>query len=934
MRLLLFTLVNLIAVAGIAQTGKIEGKVSDLITGNVVSGVSVSINGDKTVASTGTDGYFVITVAAGKKYTIKLTSVGYQTKEISDVEVEAGQVNNLYIFIEKATKTEDAVVIRSTARRETQAALITYQKNTTVVAQVISSEAIKRSPDKNTGEVLKRVPGASVQDGKYLVVRGLADRYNQAMLNGTLLSSTEPDRKTFSFDILPSNMIDNIIINKSFIPELPGEWAGGLIQVNTKDVPARNFFSVQLGSGFNTQTMNREFYKYEGSNTDFLGFDNGKRGLPPNFPLKAAFANLTQQEKTAYASQFENIWSADKKSSNILPALNQSIAFNGGFKKRFAKNKIFAAIFAVNYNNSNRRVVSQNQINTVENNIPNLSFDYHNVKYSNDVLAGALANFTFQFGGNHKISFKNLLNVNASNYTTLRNGKDFDAPIDPILGDNIKATELAHKANTFFNTQLTGDHKFRKYDAALHWFGSFNILDQYIPDQRRLQYVQDISSDPNSPYRAAIGGSNASQKSGSRYYGFLNDYIYTVGGDLSKDFKLGNQTHTLKGGYFFQVKDRIFDSRPFAIYLPTDNKELRLLPADQLFAAENFGNGTDNKFAFNELSGTSYRYIANSILNAGFLQFDNQITQKLRAVWGLRIEDFDQVIGSTDKLDPRHVYSKVTDFLPGLNLTYSLNTKTNIRLSGSQTVIRPEFRELSTFQFYDFDLGATVAGYTGLTRTKVSNFDLRYEMYPRGGELFTFGVFYKYFDQPIEAYFNPSSGGASTYNFLNADEANSFGIELEFRKKLDFNRSLKNFTVQGNMSYIYNRVSGIGLNESRSMQGQSPYLLNAGIQYDLEKYGINTTLLFNQIGRRIAFVGGGDQPPIWENPRPLLDFQIAKKLLKNKGELKLNISDIINKEAIFYTDLNNNKKYDAQIDAMAITRKYGSNFSVSFSYNF
>ena len=147
-----------------------------------------------------------------------------------------------------------------------------------------------------------------------------------------------------------------------------------------------------------------------------------------------------------------------------------------------------------------------------------------------------------------------------------------------------------------------------------------------------------------------------------------------------------------------------------------------------LFAAENFGNGSDNKFAFNELSGISYRYIANSILNAGFLQFDNQITEKLRAVWGLRIEDFDQVIGSTNKNDPRHVYSKVTDFLPGANLTYKLNNNTNIRLSGSQTVIRPEFRELSTFQFYDFDLGATVAGYTGLVRTKVSNFDLRYEL--------------------------------------------------------------------------------------------------------------------------------------------------------------------------------------------------------------
>jgi outer membrane receptor protein involved in Fe transport len=303
-------------------------------------------------------------------------------------------------------------------------------------------------------------------------------------------------------------------------------------------------------------------------------------------------------------------------------------------------------------------------------------------------------------------------------------------------------------------------------------------------------------------------------------------------------------------------------------------------------------------------------------------------------VWGVRVEDFDQVIGSMRKSDPRHVYNRVRDYLPGVNLTYKINGTTNLRVSGSQTVVRPEFRELSTFQFYDFDLSATVAGNSGLVRTKVTNFDIRYEMYPRGGELITLGVFYKYFKNPLEAYINPASGDGSTYNLLNADEANSFGAELEIRKKLDNNPALKNFTIQGNVSYIYNRVTGIGADEARPMQGQSPYLLNAGIQYDLEKYGLSSTLLFNQIGRRISLVGGSDQPPIWENPRPVLDLQIAKKILKTKGELKLNVSDLLNKEAIYYTDLNRNKKYDKRIDAYAMKRKYGSNVSISFGYNF
>lgn len=926
-RILALVFIMFLSLSVFAQNAKVEGKVTDAKTGSPLIGASVTVDGARAGVATDIEGRFVLTISLGKKHTITITSVGYKTKEISGVEAVANTVSYLDISMETANKEEEVVVIKTTPKKETTSALIAYQRNAPVVAQVVSAEAIRRSPDKNTGEVLKRVPGTSIQEGKYLVVRGLADRYNQAMLNGILLSSTEPDRKTFSFDILPSSIIDNIIINKAFIPELPGEWAGGLVQVNTKDVPARNFFNVSIGTGFNTNTIGKDFYTYKGSNTDFLGFDNGFRALPVDLPTKAAFAQLSAEDKIAYAKEFKNIWTADKKGSNVLPALNKSLAFNFGVNKNLGGNNRLAAVFAVNYNLSYKRQDYHNQVYTVQNDVANASFDYDNEKYSQDVLTGALANFTLQLGSNNKIAIKNLLNVNTTNYYTTRAGYDFDA------GEGIKATELAFKANTFFNTQITGDHNLAKYKARFHWFGSFNILDQYVPDQRRLEYIQEDPSNPNSNYIANIGGSNSSQKSGSRYYGFLSDYNYTAGGDLSHDFFIGGVKQTVKGGYFFQVKDRLFDSRPFSIYLPSENIALRRLPADQLFAAENFGNGSDNKFAFSELSGNSYRYVANSILNAGFLQFDNEFAKKFRVVWGLRVEDFDQVVGSLKKSDPRHVYSKVTDFLPGVNATYKLDNLTNVRLSASQTVIRPEFRELSTFSFYDFDLGASVVGNAGLGRTKATNFDLRYEIYPRGGELFTVGFFYKYFDKPIEAYFNPSSGGASTYNYLNAKEANSFGAELEFRKKLDFSQALKNFTVQGNFSYIYNRVAKIGNDEERPMQGQSPYLINAAVQYDVEKLGLNTTLLFNQIGRRIRFVGGGDQPAIWENPRPVLDFQITKKIIHGKGELKLNVADIINKKAIFYTDLNQNKKYDAN-DAVAISRNYGSNISISFGYNF
>jgi len=907
-----------------AQTGQVEGKVSDSKSGAKLSGVSITIDGASSSIATNVEGNFVITLKTGKKYSIQFTSVGYQTKVLDEVEVQEGKTINVDVLLDRISKTQEAVVVRSTTRKETTAALISYQKNTSVVAQVVSAEAIRRSPDKNTGEVLKRVPGTSIQEGKYLVVRGLADRYNQAMINGVLMCSTEPDRKTFSFDILPSAMIDNIIINKTFIPELPGEWAGGLVQVNTKDVPAKNFLNVQVGTGFNTQTIGKDFYSYKGSSTDWLGYDNGARALPDNFPTKSQFENLSQDEKTKLGASLKNIWSADKNNSNL--SLNQSFLINSGFNVRLSSKNKLAAIFAVNYNRNSKTTEFENRILRFQGNVPDLYFDYFNSKYNREVLAGALANITLQLGNHSKISFKNILNVNTSNYVTLRNGQNYEGRTAGVP-DNIRATELAFKANTLFNTQLSGDHDIKKYNAKLHWFGSFNILDQYIPDQRRIQYEQEDPTNASSPYIIYIPISNSSQKNGSRYYGFLNDYVYTVGGDLSKTFLLKDLSQTIKGGYFFQVRDRLFDSKPFTIYNPSGSSQFQYLPQDQVFAPENYGPG---KLAFNELSGDSYRYIANVILNAGFLQFDNQLSNKLRVVWGVRVEDFDQVVGSMKKSDLRHVHSSVRDYLPGVNITYKATEKSNIRVSGSQTIVRPELRELSIFQFYDFDLGATVAGNTGLVRTKITNFDVRYEMYPRGGELFTFGVFYKYFKHPLEAYINPASGDGTSYNLLNADEANSFGAELEFRKKLDFNKAMKNFTVQGNVSYIYNRVKSL----DRAMQGQSPYLLNLAVQYDLEKYGINTTLLFNQIGRRIALVGGSDQPPIWEKPRPILDLQFAKKVLKNRGEVKLNVADIFNKEVIFYTDINDNKKYDKSSDAYAIKRKYGTNVSISFGYNF
>lgn len=914
-----------------AQTQKFTGTVSNS-KNEPVPGATVTLTpGGGT--TTDMEGGFTLNLVPGTTYELTISAVGYNTKTLSDVAVKPGDVNEVKVVLDVAAKDLSGVTVvatRSSARRETVASVLQFQKNTNTVASVVSAESIRRSPDRNTGEVLKRIPGTSIQDGKYIIVRGLADRYNQALLNGILLTSTEPDRKTFTFDLFPAQMIDNIIINKAFVPELPGEWAGGLIQVNTKDIPSTGFFNVQVGTGFNTQTIGKDFYKYKGGKWDWLGFDDGSRGLPVQFPTKNKWGSVlvSDAQKTEYGKQLPNIWTAE---AGRAP-LNAAFQINGGFNTRVLGKK-FGGILAVNYSRSNRNLDFNNASYNITGGKADYSFDYHNNRYSQEVLWGALGNLTLQLNSNNKISLKNLFNVNATDYTTLRTGRDYE--LDAVNGERVRARELAFRSNIYYNTQLIGEHNFGGLGVRGKWYDGFTILDQYIPDQRRIQYNQkgDVAG---APYLLLVSDV-LSQKSGSRFFSNLNDYVYNAGGDLSKSFNAFGYKQTAKGGYMLQVRDRLFDSRPFANYLPkSDGSNVSLIAQEErtIFNPENFDATDEFKFHFDEISGNRFRYMANTILNAGYLQFDNQFSNAIRLVWGARVEHFDQLVGSVRKSDDRHVYNKVLDVLPGVNLTYKINNTMNVRLSGSQTVIRPELRELSAFAFYDFELGATVIGNPNLKRTKVTNADLRYEVYPRAGEVFTAGVFYKHFQNPIELYFNQSGAGtSSTFNYLNAAKATGFGVEVEGRKKLDFTDALRNLTLSGNLSYIFNEVEDVTTHLKRPMQGQSPYVVNLALQYDLERAGLTTTLLFNQIGRRIVYVGNNEYPAIWEAPRPLLDFQVAKKLLHNKAELKLNVSDILNKRAYFYHDLDNNNNFKHGIDAIAINRKYGTGFGLSFAYN-
>jgi TonB-dependent receptor len=917
-RLLLLICFTVTAFIAQAQKAKLSGKVTSARNESLI-GVTITLKSDRNqVTKTDVEGRFSFNIDVNKKYSVVLSYVGYKTKTLEDIKAtQSGEEVTLDVLLEESgVKLADVTVSanRSSNKGSTDNALISFQKNTNTVASVISAESIKRSPDRNTAEILKRTPGTSIQEGIYIIVRGLADRYNQAMLNGILLTSTEPDRKTFSFDLFPAQIIDNIIINKAFVPELPGEWAGGLIQVNTKDIPTKNFLNIQFATSYNTQSTGKDFFKDKGGKTDWYGIDDGTRSLPNGYTTKSNFDTSNVAFKTSLGKTMANNWVPVKS----VATPNYSFQLNGGFSSTLWGKKI-GGMIGVNFAENQRIQDNLNQQNTLEANKFSMIYKYDDKKYITDINMGAIAGFSIYLNPLNKISYKAIVNVKSNNSFTQRFGNEYSR------GDLMKGNEFTFAQNTFFTNQLNGEHSLSN-KLKFNWYGAFNILDSYSPDQRRLLYTKSATG--SDSYVLNISNS-LSQQSGSRIFQSLSDYIYTGGGDLTYKLK----QNTIKAGYMIQVKDRIYDAALFANFLPKDNPALRALPADVVFAPENFGNGTDNKFGFDAIKGRNFRYMANTILNAGYLQFDNKVSEKVRMVWGLRVENFDQLVGSVKVWDPRHTYSKVTDYLPGLNTTIKLNQNSNLRITASQTVIRPELRELSFLNIFDFELNASVQGNPNLKRTKITNTDIRYELYPGSGEVLTAGVFYKNFENAIEQIFSEGSGGASTFSYQNAKNAITYGVELEARKKLN-----KYFTFQANASFINSKIKDENLKLERQLQGQSPYLINVGLLYDVVEKGFNATLLFNQIGERIYLVGdmqaGSASPDIYEAPRALVDFQMSKKVMNNKAEIKFSISDLLNQQQTFYQNLNtNNVKYEKGIDAVRFSRKFGSTFGISFNYS-
>nr|WP_233166805.1 TonB-dependent receptor [Pedobacter sp. ASV2] len=914
-----------ISVLSYAQTGKISGTVTDKKTGETLIGVTVKIKGTPKGMATDVDGKYSISGLATGKYDLIFQYVGYTGKDISEIEVGVGKVTTLNVVLEESgSQNLSEVVVRGSFKKESINALYAQQKNSASISDGISSELIKRSPDRNTSDVLKRVSGATIQDNKFVVIRGLGDRYNTAMLDNSALPSTEPNRKAFSFDIVPSNLVDNLIISKTATPDLPGDFTGGAIQITTKDIPEQNFISLGVGVGYNTASTFKNFYSGPRNASDYFGFDNGGRKLKSNFPsTNRLAAGLDPQQNIAAIKSLSQDWSI----YNMKALPTQNYQFTVGKLKEFKdSDKKLGAIISLTYRNS--QTITKDAVRDF------YEYDYLDNSYKFSTNIGALANFAYTYGKS-KITFKNIYNRIFDDVYTSRTGTNNSNGSD----NKFFAFDLIQKS--LFKSTVEGNHQLGARNAKINWSVGFSNVLNDQPDQRKINYTKNISDlgNPDIGYTANVLNIG---KENTRLFSKLNENGYTGAVNYSLPIKIFKQNSTLKVGASSSYRDRDFDVRFLGLQLGFNNENveaIRARPLKTLFGKDLIESGA---YTLGEIPNSGDIYTANALTNAGYAMLDNKLGEKARLVWGVRAETFNLNLKT---LDPSNapVKQNYVDFLPSVNFTYSLTEKINLRASYYRTLARPEFRELAPFQYYDYEQLAFQQGNPNLKRAQINNADIRFELYPSAGQIFSVSAFYKQFNNAIES-LNEDYNSTRTITYFNSKEATVYGLELEIRKSLDFitqSDFLKNTTVYANLALIKSKVtnpenSGITFIESsRQMVGQAPYTVNAGLQHAFFNDKMNFNILYNRVGRRILAAGGSRFPSIWEAPRDVIDLQLSLKVIKNKGEIKFNAGDILNNNTTFYYDMDMNKKYEANGKDETINRyKLGSNYSIAFSYNF
>jgi len=926
-----------------SSAASIIGKVSDADNGDALIGATIYVDGTKLGAKTKVDGTYIINRVPAGVYKLTFNYIGYQKKIVENVKVGPGESKKLNVILSADKVTSEDVVVEAVRSNDNEAALLLQRKNSASVSDAISQEEIARLPDSDAGQSLKRVSGITLVDNKFVYVRGVSERYSNTTLNGASLTSTEPDKKAFSFDMFPSEFLQNITVTKTFTPDLPGNFAGGLVQLNTVDFPEGFSVKTSVSNSVNTNVnfVDNAVVGSPRSSTDWLGQDDGMRSAPGNIPVdRKAFNALGRDANdpnntTGAAKELESVskgfnsnnWKNEKSTLGFLG--------NNGFGLSYTDlldvfGNQFGIIGSVNYGVSNSR--NNLNRNTYNSNLDTVTF-FNGFTSTNSVSLGGMLNMAYRLDNNNTISFKNVYNKSADDEYLSLSGQDVFYQYQ-----DIKSYSFHYVEKEIYSGQLGGDHLIsldETIKSTLDWKVGYSFSNRDEPDFRRLKFARSIFGSPDDPYYPDI--QQTQQGDGARagrFYSTLNDEAYNA--NFNYTIPIDNSLK-IKVGAWVEKRTRSFNARSYTIVTNQNglNPEIDAISQDwqnpdRIFQKENFK--IDGGFQMSEDSKKSDSYSATEDLYASYAMADYNFDffgESLRFIGGARIENNTQSLNSfTTNDDPLFVNRPITDILPSFNLVWKTNDKTNFRASATQTLTRPSLREFAPFAFFDFLQQALVQGNPSIQRALIQNYDLRYEYFPNIGEVISASIFYKNFKNAIEETIFPAQSEL-TRSFANAQgNAINYGIEFEFRKSLSFiDEFFNEFAVGTNVALI-NSVVEVPQGDKidkRQMWGQSPYTVNVGLYYTSKDLGTSVNVAYNTYGKRIIQVAqqgvfNTSDPHVYELPRDLVDFSIIQPIY-DIIEVKFSARDILNQSLVWQ-----------QAGRVMATNVRGANYSLGISY--
>lgn len=862
---------------GGGDTGVIVGRVVSDETGEPISGAHVQLEGTDGGALSNMDGRYMIRGVPAGLHTLVAQVIGFGRKTVTGVEVTAGATTSLDISVSPQAVAVEGITVSASIERGSTTALLGERRKSPVVVDAIGRDQIARSTDGDAAAVLARAPGVSVVDGKYVYVRGLGERYGSATLNGSALPSPEPDRKTVPLNIVPSDFLESVITAKTYSPNQPGDYAGGLVQIRTRDFPAQQLFKIGLGTSYHSESTGRTGLMYGGGDLDFLAMPGGSRDLPALGPDRIDSPPHTEEALERIGEQFIGPWAGEPTSIGVPQSFSLALGNEVGL---WGGDVPVGYLVAVNQSTGwNHR---DNLIERVFKAAETPEVDYTGTSTTRSAELGGLFNLAVDVTPSNRLSLSAIYNRTSSDNARYLIGEHQD------FGSLAANYRVQYLSQALFSTQLKGRHLLSWLgDTRVEWRGAASRASRYEPNTRDAVYRE----------RGDVLTYTVAKQSGSIFHADLEEWTYGGGLDVAVPFEFRDLPATLSFGGTGDYSDRENFLRRFRFELSGSLPlETLQLPPNQLFTAENIG---PHGLGIQEVTFPEDNYEADQTILAGYALLDVELLPRLRVVGGARLEDSDQFVQPVprfvtiaDSLAPAE--NSNTDLLPGVNLTYEVTDGMNVRLAASRTLARPQFREMAPFGFTDYAGGFLTIGNPALERTLIENYDVRWEWFPTLGSLMAVSGFYKKFDGPIEAAALPSNELVKTW--VNAASAENYGVELELRTNLGFlARSLETLSLNTNVSLIRSEVSAgdsaavwlpleqeVGyytlIPRERPLQGQSPYTVNVSLGYLLPSLGTNVTLMYNRIGERIDAVGARTLPDIYEEARGVMDLVIEQPL--------------------------------------------------------